>query len=240
MGIGRPQFRCRRCLWLDGEPHANDGRAIDRSSWRSRASTPQRSKPASRPTSPGRNSCAGDTRQACRSRDKDILTAMESKSERTPSAMTTPCARSCCWFRPDRRTPSSMDASVKRRPCAVAFRAARKESRSPAALKDVAVRDQIIRSSADIPAELRKVLDGIEVGRLTPPEVTKLGVEMFAICAKKESAADNTPGKTPGPREHDGPALRTAIQAVSRRVTSRGDARIQVKAERAMRDRLWR
>ena len=33
------------------------------------------------------------------------------------------------------------------------------------ALKDVAVRDQVIRSSADIPAELRKVLEGIEVGR---------------------------------------------------------------------------
>ncbi len=30
---------------------------------------------------------------------------------------------------------------------------------------------------------------------LTPPEVTKFGVEMFAICAKKESAADNTPGR---------------------------------------------
>jgi peptidyl-prolyl cis-trans isomerase SurA len=63
------------------------------------------------------------------------------------------------------------------------------------ALKDVAVRDQVIRSSADIPAELRKVLEGIEVGRLTPPEATKFGVEMFAICAKKESAADNTPGR---------------------------------------------
>ena len=63
------------------------------------------------------------------------------------------------------------------------------------ALKDVAVRDQVIRSSADIPAELRKVLDGIEVGRLTPPEVTKFGVEMFAICAKKESAADDSLGR---------------------------------------------
>jgi DNA segregation ATPase FtsK/SpoIIIE-like protein len=55
------------------------------------------------------------------------------------------------------------------------------------ALKDVAVRDQVILSSADIPAELRKVLEGIEVGRLTPPEVTKFGVQMFAICAKKAS-----------------------------------------------------
>jgi peptidyl-prolyl cis-trans isomerase SurA len=62
------------------------------------------------------------------------------------------------------------------------------------ALKDVAVRDQVTRSSADIPAELRKVLEGIEVGRLTTPEVTKFGVEMFAICAKKESSAENMPG----------------------------------------------
>lgn len=63
------------------------------------------------------------------------------------------------------------------------------------ALKDVAVRDQITRSSADIPGELRKALDGMEVGKLTPPEVTKVGIEMFAICGKKESAADNTPGR---------------------------------------------
>jgi peptidyl-prolyl cis-trans isomerase SurA len=63
------------------------------------------------------------------------------------------------------------------------------------ALKDVAVREQVIRSSADLPAELRKVLDGIEIGKLTPPEMTKLGIEMYAICAKKESAAENTPGK---------------------------------------------
>lgn len=63
------------------------------------------------------------------------------------------------------------------------------------ALKDVAVREPVVRSSADLPAELRKVLDGIEVGHLTPPEVTKFGIEMFAICVKKESVGDNTPGK---------------------------------------------
>ena len=39
------------------------------------------------------------------------------------------------------------------------------------------------------------MLDGIEVGKLTAPEVTKFGVEMFAICSKKESSADNSPGK---------------------------------------------
>jgi peptidyl-prolyl cis-trans isomerase SurA len=63
------------------------------------------------------------------------------------------------------------------------------------ALKDVAIREQVIRSSADLPAELRKLLEGIEVGKLTAPEVTKFGIEMHAICAKKESSVENTPGK---------------------------------------------
>ena len=97
------------------------------------------------------------------------------------------------------------------------------------ALKDVAVREQVIRSSADIPAELRKVLEGIEVGRLTPPEVTKFGVEMFAICAKKEIDGRQLPGQAPGQGEPYGPALRAAIQAISERATSRRDARIQVR-----------
>jgi peptidyl-prolyl cis-trans isomerase SurA len=63
------------------------------------------------------------------------------------------------------------------------------------ALRDVTVRAPVLLSSADMSPEQRKVLDGIEVGRLTPPEVTKLGIEMLAICAKKESAAENTPGR---------------------------------------------
>jgi peptidyl-prolyl cis-trans isomerase SurA len=63
------------------------------------------------------------------------------------------------------------------------------------ALNDVAVRDQIIRSSADVPPDLRKGLDSVPVGQLTAPEITKLGIEMFAVCAKDASKADNSPGK---------------------------------------------
>jgi peptidyl-prolyl cis-trans isomerase SurA len=63
------------------------------------------------------------------------------------------------------------------------------------ALKDVAVRDQIIRSSADVPPDLRKGLDSVPVGQLTAPEITKLGVEMFAVCAKDTSKTDNATGK---------------------------------------------
>jgi peptidyl-prolyl cis-trans isomerase SurA len=63
------------------------------------------------------------------------------------------------------------------------------------ALRDVAVRDQIARSSADVPADLRKTLDSVPVGQLTAPEITKLGVEMFAVCAKDTAKSDNSAGK---------------------------------------------
>jgi peptidyl-prolyl cis-trans isomerase SurA len=61
-------------------------------------------------------------------------------------------------------------------------------------MRDVAVRDQVIRSSSDLPESLRKVLDSIPLGQLTAPEVTRHGIEMFAICAKAETKTD-TPGR---------------------------------------------
>lgn len=62
------------------------------------------------------------------------------------------------------------------------------------ALRDVAVREPISRSSADLAPQLRDLLGGMEVGRLTAPEVTEQGLQMFALCAKKESS-DDSPAK---------------------------------------------
>lgn len=62
------------------------------------------------------------------------------------------------------------------------------------ALTDVAVRDQVLKFSADLPEQLRAILDGTEVGHLTPPETTSEGVQMFAVCAKRQTKND-TPGK---------------------------------------------
>ena len=58
------------------------------------------------------------------------------------------------------------------------------------ALREVAVRDQISKFSADLPQQLREILDGTAVGHLTPPETTAEGVQMFAVCAKKETKSD--------------------------------------------------
>ncbi len=62
-------------------------------------------------------------------------------------------------------------------------------------LGSVVVRDQITRASADLPPEARKSLDSVPVGQLTAPEITKLGIEMFAICAKEIAKGDTSPTK---------------------------------------------
>jgi peptidyl-prolyl cis-trans isomerase SurA len=126
--------------------------------------------------------------------EKDILTAMESKSDDTvgydftlrPILFLVPTGSSEAFIDGRKREAEALRGRFHGCDEGIAF--ARQ-------LKDIAVREQVIRSSADIPPELRKVLEGVEVGKLTAPEVTKFGVEMFAVCAKKQSAADNTPGK---------------------------------------------
>jgi peptidyl-prolyl cis-trans isomerase SurA len=58
------------------------------------------------------------------------------------------------------------------------------------AIPEIAVRDPVNKSSADLPQQLRDILDTMEVGHLTPPEQTTEGVQMFAVCSKKESKTD--------------------------------------------------
>jgi peptidyl-prolyl cis-trans isomerase SurA len=126
--------------------------------------------------------------------EKDLLSAMETKSDDTvgydytlrPILFLVPAGSPDTFVEGRKREAEALRGRFQN--CEDGLNFAR-------ALKDVAVREQVVRSSADIPPELRKLLDGIEVGRLTPPEATKLGIEMHAICAKKESSADNTPGK---------------------------------------------
>jgi peptidyl-prolyl cis-trans isomerase SurA len=61
-------------------------------------------------------------------------------------------------------------------------------------LRDVAVRDVIVKSSSDLLPALREILDKTELGHLTAPEVTPQGVQLFALCERKETTED-TPEK---------------------------------------------
>jgi peptidyl-prolyl cis-trans isomerase SurA len=58
-------------------------------------------------------------------------------------------------------------------------------------LRDVAVRESILKSSADLAPAIREILDKVPVGHLTSPEVTSRGVELFALCDKRQARVES-------------------------------------------------
>lgn len=60
-------------------------------------------------------------------------------------------------------------------------------------MRDGVVRDLVTKTSADLPASLRELLDKTPVGQMTPPEVTRQGIEMVALCSR--TVTTETPQK---------------------------------------------
>lgn len=52
------------------------------------------------------------------------------------------------------------------------------------------IRDSVTKTTADLPETLRKVLDDTPIGHMTAPEVTKAGIEMVVLCARKPTTID--------------------------------------------------
>jgi peptidyl-prolyl cis-trans isomerase SurA len=67
--------------------------------------------------------------------------------------------------------------------------------RAAMTLPDVVVREAITRQSADIGQQQRDVLNNTPVGRLTPPDITPQGVEVFAVCNKGPAAGAESPAR---------------------------------------------
>jgi peptidyl-prolyl cis-trans isomerase SurA len=61
-------------------------------------------------------------------------------------------------------------------------------------MQNAAIKEAVVKTSADIPPSLREVLDSTPIGHLTPPELTKQGVEMVALCGRDPTTID-TPKK---------------------------------------------
>jgi peptidyl-prolyl cis-trans isomerase SurA len=61
-------------------------------------------------------------------------------------------------------------------------------------MQNAAVRDIVTKTSADLAQSLRDMLEKTTIGHLTPPEQTKQGVEMVALCARNKTTID-TPKK---------------------------------------------
>ena len=95
------------------------------------------------------------------------------------------------------------------------------------ALRDVAVRDPVRRSSADLPDNLREVLNSTPVGKLTKPEVNAQGVAVFALCEKVANKTD-TPQKRAAQDGAFQLALRGAVQALPERAAPPGHDRNEI------------
>lgn len=57
-------------------------------------------------------------------------------------------------------------------------------------MREVVVKDPLVKSSADLGAQYKKLLDDTPDGKMTPPEVTAAGIEVVAVCSRKEVIAD--------------------------------------------------
>lgn len=64
------------------------------------------------------------------------------------------------------------------------------------AMRDVAVREPITRSSGTLAPQLSALLGQMEIGHLTTPDSTAQGLQMFAVCSKKEA-------RIASPAEHE-------------------------------------
>jgi peptidyl-prolyl cis-trans isomerase SurA len=129
--------------------------------------------------------------------DKDILARLQSsKPEGADTTGYDYTLRPILFVVPRGSPPAAFEARKKE---AEAFRtqsqSCEQSIANARALRFVAVRPPVVKSSAELPPSLREVLEKTELGRLTAPEVTQQGIEVYALCAKKQSTADNAPAK---------------------------------------------
>ncbi|UGV26389.1 peptidylprolyl isomerase [Rhodopseudomonas boonkerdii] len=61
-------------------------------------------------------------------------------------------------------------------------------------MQNATVKGIVVKTSADLPPNLRDMLDKTPIGHLTAPEVTAQGIEMVALCSRKPTKID-TPKK---------------------------------------------
>jgi peptidyl-prolyl cis-trans isomerase SurA len=94
-------------------------------------------------------------------------------------------------------------------------------------MPDVAVRDTIKRLASDLGQQQRDALNNTPIGRLTPPDVSIQGVELFAVCDKKEAKG----GESAAKREARDAVYQERYQALSKKYLKelRSQALIEIR-----------
>ena len=145
--------------------------------------------------------------------DKDILSALEAKNPEERDAVGYDYTlRPILFLVP----PGSPDAALRRprarkpKRCAAASRAATKSIPAVRAMRDVAVRDQVVRSSADLPdGAAQDPRQHARVGQLTAARGHPARHrDVRGLLARTKSKTD-TPGRARGPRDAHDRAVRS-------------------------------
>jgi peptidyl-prolyl cis-trans isomerase SurA len=124
--------------------------------------------------------------------ERDVLTAMESKKIDEKDAVSFQYTLREILFIVPRGSPPAVFEARRKQADELRHRFESCEQGVPfaRALTDVAVREAARRTSLDIGAPQRAILDATPIGHLTPPEQTQQGIEMIAVCAKEKAGGD--------------------------------------------------
>jgi peptidyl-prolyl cis-trans isomerase SurA len=159
--------------------------------------------------------------------EKDVALAFQAKNKKEDAAAFEYRLRPILFIVP-RGAPASAFEARKREAegLRTRFQSCDDGLRLATALPDVAIRESISRLSSELGQQQRDALNVTQVGRLTPPEVTLQGVEMFAVCAKEQAT-----GETPAKRELRDEMYRERFEAQSKRYLKelRRGAMIEIK-----------
>jgi peptidyl-prolyl cis-trans isomerase SurA len=124
--------------------------------------------------------------------EKDVLTAMETKKIDEKDAVSYQYTLRELLFIVAPGSPPAAFEARRRQADELRHRFENCEQGIPfaRALTDVAVREPVRRTSIEIGAAQREALDATAIGHLTPPEQTRQGIEMIAVCAKEKAGGD--------------------------------------------------
>ena len=129
--------------------------------------------------------------------EKDIAAKLETSNPEAMAAVGYDYTLRPILFVVPRGSPDSLKETRRKEAEALRarFQSCDEGIRMARGLRDVAVRNSTTRTSADLAPALREILEKTEVGKLTAPEVTAQGIEVYALCRKERASAENTPDK---------------------------------------------
>jgi peptidyl-prolyl cis-trans isomerase SurA len=124
-------------------------------------------------------------------RDADVVAALVARGEKTTAKAMQYTMRQIVFVVP-RGSPDAFRAQRVRE--AEALRSKFNDCERDLALareyREVVVKEPVIRISTDLPQRLQELLQKIPDGQMTPPEPTSAGIEVVAVCGRKETVAD--------------------------------------------------